>query len=177
MKDLDENTKILSPKNQLNLYGHEENFNKLVALYLKNGMPNTILFSGSKGIGKSTFLYHFINFLLSSNEENKYSLNNYKINVSNNSYKLVCDNIHPNVFLLENTSSDETIKVDKVRSLLKFLSKTTYNSNIKIVLIDNSEFLNINSSNALLKALEEPRPNTFFFLVHDSSSKIIETIK
>ena len=32
-----------------------------------------MLFSGQKGIGKSTFAYHLINFLLSDGEKDKYS--------------------------------------------------------------------------------------------------------
>ena len=58
-----------------------------------------------------------------------------------------------------------------------FINKTTYNSSIKIVMIDNAEYLNINSSNALLKILEEPGENTFFFIVHNSEKKILNTIK
>ena len=50
-------------------------------------------------------------------------------------------------------------------------------SNQKIILIDDSEFLNKHSSNALLKALEEANSNTFFFIIHDNSHKILETIK
>ena len=44
-------------------------------------------------------------------------------------------------------------------------------------MIDNAEKLNINSSNALLKAIEEPMNNTFFFIIHDASYKILDTIK
>ena len=50
-------------------------------------------------------------------------------------------------------------------------------NNLKIIFIDNVEYLNLNSSNALLKALEEPDNNTFFFIIHNSSSKIIDTIR
>ena len=45
------------------------------------------------------------------------------------------------------------------------------------MLIDNAEFLNINSSNALLKSLEESKINTFFFIIHNNSHKILKTIK
>ena len=34
----------------------------------------------------------------------------------------------------------------------------------KLVLIDNAEFLNLNSSNALLKAIEKPSNDTHFFI-------------
>ena len=44
-------------------------------------------------------------------------------------------------------------------------------------MIDNAENLNLNASNALLKSLEEPPKNTFFFLIHNSGSKILDTIK
>ena len=44
-------------------------------------------------------------------------------------------------------------------------------------MIDNAENLNLNSSNALLKSIEEPQNNTFFFLIHNSASKILDTVK
>ena len=61
--------------------------------------------------------------------------------------------------------------------MLKFLNKSTYSNNIKIVLIDNAEYLNLNSSNALLKVIEEAEKNTFFFIIHNNSYKILDTIK
>ena len=59
----------------------------------------------------------------------------------------------------------------------KFLNKSTYSNDIKIILIDSAENLNLNSSNALLKSIEEPASNVFFFIVHDSAYKIIDTIR
>ena len=60
---------------------------------------------------------------------------------------------------------------------MKFLNKSTYRGNLKIIMIDNAENLNLNSSNSLLKAIEEPNNNTFFFIIHNSSFKILNTIK
>ena len=177
MKISSEDAEIIHPKNQLHLFGYQNYFNSFIKLFHKNKLPNTILLSGQKGSGKATFSYHFINYLLSQNEQSKYELKNFKINFDNNSYRKLCDYIHPNFFLLENRGSDENIKIDDVRNLFKFLNKSTYNSNIKIVLMDNAEYLNINSSNALLKVLEEPNNNTFFFVINNSSKKILSTIK
>ena len=136
-----------------------------------------MLLSGSKGLGKSTFAYHFINYLLSDKEENNYLVENFQINPNNSSYKLIQNNIHPNFFLLENGLTEDNIKIDQVRNLLIFLHKSTYTKDLKIVFIDNAEFLNVNSSNALLKSLEEPSSNTFFFIIHNDASEIKETIK
>ena len=61
--------------------------------------------------------------------------------------------------------TEDNIKIDQVRNLLIFLHKSTYTKDLKIVFIDNAEFLNVNSSNALLKSLEEPSSNTFFFII------------
>ena len=165
MKISYEDAEIMHPKNQLHLFGYQNYFNSFIKLFDKNKLPNTILLSGQKGSGKATFAYHLINYLLSYNEKDKYSLENFTINPDNKSYKDLCDYIHPNFFLLENRDKDENIKIDDVRNIQKFLNRSTYKSNIKIILIDNAEYLNINSSNALLKPLEEPNNNTFFLLL------------
>ena len=39
------NLEIVSPKNQLKLYGYDYYFNFFIKLYQKNKLPNTILFS------------------------------------------------------------------------------------------------------------------------------------
>ena len=74
-------------------------------------------------------------------------------------------------------AGNEEIKIEQARSLINFLSKSTYLKDLKIVLIDNAEFLNINTSNALLKAIEEPTNNTFFFIIYNDSGLIPDTIK
>jgi DNA polymerase-3 subunit delta' len=135
------------------------------------------LLSGSKGSGKATFAYHFINYLLSFNENDKYSIDNFSINPDNKSYKNLCNYTHANFFLLDNDKFGENIKIEKVRNVLKFLNKSTYLSNVKVILLDNAENLNLHSSNALLKVLEEADNKTFFFIIHNNNYKILNTIK
>ena len=147
----EDSIEIIQPIYQPNLFGYDHYFNLFSNLYEKNKLPSAILLNGQKGIGKATFAYHFINYLLSKNEENPYSVENYSINPNNHSYNCIKN--------------------------LRFLSKTVYSKDIKIILIDNIENLNINSANALLKAIEEPPPKTFFFLIQSDSYKVIDTIK
>lgn len=167
---------ILLSREQLRLYGFKKIFNSFIKLYNEKRLPNTILITGQKGIGKATFAYHFTNYLLSLTENDRYSVNKFEINPNNKSFKLIKNNSHPNLFTLNN-SKNEKVKIDYVRNLLNFLTKTSYLSDFKIVIIDNVELLTKNSSNALLKALEEPSYNTFFLIIHNNSSKILETIK
>ena len=130
-------------------------------------MPNSVLFSGQKGIGKATLAYHMINYLLSKEEDNKYVLNDNQINKENLSYKLLNSYTHPNFFLVENTALEKNIKIEQVRNLIKFLNKSTYSRDLKIIMIDNAECLNLNSSNALLKSLEDNQINTYFIIIHN----------
>ena len=177
MKTTNENIEIIPAKKQLHLFGYEDYFNFFIKLYDKKELPNSILLSGPKGLGKSTFAYHIINYLLSKDEEKKYSIKDFFINETNLSYKLLNANTHPNFFLIENNLFEKDIKIEQVRSLLRFLNKSTYTRNLKIIMIDNAENLNLNSSNAILKAIEEPQNNTFFFIIRNSASKILDTIK
>ena len=69
------------------------------------------------------------------------------------------------------------VKPQKYRNCHKDLIQHPASVLIGIVFLDNVEYLNLNSSNALLKGLEEPSQNTFFFIIHDNSSFILDTIK
>ena len=74
---------IKESKNQVYLYGYKNLFNSFVNLFDRGKLPNSILLSGQKGIGKSTFVYHFINYLFSKNDQYQYSVNDFLINVEN----------------------------------------------------------------------------------------------
>ena len=167
---------VTKPINQLNLYGYNSFFWTFVKLYQTKKIPNVILFNGPSGIGKATFSYHLLNYMLSINESNKYNLDELRINESNYSYNLICKNIHPNFFSLTSVSKNQDIKIEEIRNLLRFLHKTSYSTNIKYILIDSADKLNLNSSNALLKILEEPPKNVFFFIINNNK-RILPTIK
>jgi len=168
---------IIQPKDQLNLYGYKVYFDSFIKTFKSNKLPNVMLLSGPKGSGKATFSYHFINYILSMNEKNKYSVENFEINLINSSFKMIQNFTHPNFFLIENDPSKNEIKIEQIRRLINFLNKSNISRDIKIILLDNAELLNLNSSNALLKVLEEPKNNTYFFLIHNDASDIIKTIK
>ena len=168
---------IVKPENQLKLFGYDEYLNFFIKLLKKNKIPNSVLFSGEKGLGKSTFVYHLINYFLSKNEKNNYSIENFSINDENSSYLNMTNNIHPNFFFIGLKDLDTEIKIEQIKKLKNFIEKSTYSVDLKIIMIDSVEYLNLNSSNALLKAIEEPGENTLFFLIHNNSYKILETVK
>tara|TARA_B100001123_G_C15266657_1_gene1008691 strand:+ start:60 stop:1031 length:972 start_codon:yes stop_codon:yes gene_type:complete len=177
MKNTNKNSVSIFPKNQLRLFGYNKYFDFFAQLFDKKIMPRSVLLTGPKGLGKATFVYHLSNYLLSKNQHNKYSFNELTINKENLSYRQIDANIHPNFFLIDNKPLEKDIKIEQVRNLITFLSKSTYSQDLKIILIDNANNLNLSSSNTLLKSIEEPPNNTYFFIINNNSSKLLDTLK
>ncbi|WP_262589198.1 DNA polymerase III [Candidatus Pelagibacter communis] len=166
----------LNSSTQQNLYKHQEIFKHLSKLYLNNKLPNKILLSGEKGIGKATLGYHLINFVLSVDEEHSYDVENNKINLENKSFKLIQNKSNPNFNLIDVAENKKNIDINQIRELIVNLNKSSFNNKKRFVLIDNIELLNLNSINALLKVLEEPNKNINFILINNNK-RVLPTLK
>ena len=166
----------LNPSSQINLIEHNEIFNQLYKLSKNDSLPNKILLSGEKGIGKSTLAYHLINLVLSENEEHTYDYENNIINSDNKSYKLVQNKSNPNFHLIDVLEDKKNIDINQIRELIINLNKSSFNNKKRFVLIDNIELLNLNSINALLKILEEPNENINFILINNNK-RVLPTLK
>ena len=166
----------LEPSIQLKLFGYKENFNHLANLFNKANLPSKIILSGPEGIGKSTFAYHFINYALSIDESDAYNIDKNEIFSTNKSFNLLNNKTHPNFFSVDLIEAKKNIEISQIRSMIEYTNKSSFNNKPRFILINNIEFLNINSANALLKVLEEPNKGVFFILIHNNSKKIKDTI-
>ncbi len=167
----------LISSNNTNLFGYNFFLNNLIEIYKRDALPKKIIFSGSSGIGKCTLAYHLSNFIFSLNEKNKYNINENIISNENYSYNLVSKNTHPNFFLISSEDGKMNIQVSKIREMIDFCNKSSFNGQCKIIIIDNIEHLNVSSVNSLLKIIEEPNSNIFFFLIHNNKEIILDTLK
>jgi len=167
----------LKPSENPQLYGMNHFFYDISMLYNKKIMPTKILLSGRKGLGKSTLAYHFINYILSKNEEFKYDSKKFTINKNNKSFKLLQSNSHPNFYLIDLLKDKKNIDVAQIREMIIYTNKSTFNNKERFILIDNIENLNKNSVNALLKIIEEPNENVFFILINNNEKYILPTLK
>lgn len=161
----------------LKLFSYKNLFNDLVNLEIKKKLPSRIIFSGNEGIGKSTLSFHLTNYLLSQNEKTKYNLANNEINLESLSHNHVIKQSHPNFYYISKLDGKTNIEIDQVRDMIMFINKSSFNDNKKIILIDGVEYLNQNSSNALLKCLEESKDQNLFILTHNINQRILDTIK
>ena len=91
----------LNPASQLSLFGHQSEFINFIELYQSQKLPNKILLSGEKGIGKSTLAYHIINYILSNDEDFSYDSKNFKINPDNKTFKLIVNKSNPNFISID----------------------------------------------------------------------------
>ena len=166
----------LQPIYQTKLYGLNNFFLDFIRLYQNKNLPNKILLSGDKGLGKSTLAYHLINYALSKDEEFNYDVKNFEINRENKSYKLTINGSNPNINVIDTLFEKRNIDIAQIRDLISKLNKSSFNNDDRFIIIDNIEHLNVNSINALLKILEEPPPQTFFILINNDRF-IMPTLK
>ena len=165
----------LNPSNQLELFIHGKELKKFISLYKENKLPNKILLNGRKGIGKCTLAYHLINSILSENEDFAYNFTDFKIDERNKSFKLIKNGSSPNFSLVDVKIDKKVVNIDQIRSLIKDLNKSSFNEKPKFVLIDDSEYLNKNSINALLKDIEEPNIGVYFILIQNQK-RLLNTL-
>ena len=146
------------------LIGHASILKELVEFHSKKILPNKILLSGNKGIGKSLLVNHLLKSI--------YAKDN-KMNIEN----LIDQNTHPNIFKIYKKDDKKTIEISQIRDMINFQNHSSFNNMHKTIVIDDIEFLNLSSTNALLKTLEEPNSQDIFILIYNSNFKISDTLK
>ncbi len=164
-------------KYQRFLYGHDDLFKKLSSLFEKKKLPNKIIFNGSDGVGKATFIYHLINFILSNKEDYSYNAKAKEIDENNKSYLDLINNINFNFKHLKVDDYKKIISIEETREIISFFNKSSINNKPKIFFLEGAENLNKNSSNSILKILEELPENNYFFISYLENKFLLDTIK
>ena len=166
-------TENFTPTKTPKLIGYNYKFQFFKDLEVKNKMPKVILLSGEKGIGKFTFVNHYMHFYF---DNKNYDITNFTLSLNSIFHKQHVKNLFSNIYYL-NCASSKNVKIEDIRKLKKDLSKTTILDKKRYIIIDDIDLLNINCSNALLKILEEPGKYDFFILINNKSKPLLETIK
>ncbi len=194
----------INPRNNNYLLGQNEAEEMFLQAWKNSKVHHAWILSGRKGIGKATLAYRIARFLLWADETKKDEYSS--LNVSENSpiFKQVNEGSHPDLKVLERglietdkrkvikaiqngepMSDDELanlkksafIKIDEVREVVDFLSKTSFNNGWRIVIIDSADDMNRSAENSLLKILEEPPAKTLILLICNNLGKLLPTIR
>ena len=82
---------------------------------------------------------------------------------------------HPDVSIL--ATDRVTITIDEVRALVSFSNFSPTTANYRVVVIEDADRMTERTSNVLLKALEEPPPQTVWVLCAPSPADVLPTIR
>ena len=155
--------------------GFDQEFDSILNQLFDNKLSNSLLLTGNKGIGKNYFISQLIE---------EYIKKKVVSEQINHHLSLLKNNSHPNIIIIKKQIDEKTKKlknfiiIDQIRKINQFSLETSLIENIpKFILIDSADDMNINASNALLKILEEPKLNTYFFLISHQPSSLLPTIK
>lgn len=148
------------------VFGHQEVVAQLVQTLAGPRPGQTFLFVGLSGIGKKKVALGLAQGLLCEHTV--------KACGSCASCLRLASGAHESLRVIE--ASGPQIKIDDSREILSFLNLQSLTKR-RVVIIDQAQTLNLQAANALLKILEEPPEETYFFLIAPSSAGLLPTIR
>ena len=194
----------ISPRNNSFLLGQTLAEEVFLKAWKNQTMHHAWILGGPKGIGKATLAYRIARFLLWADENKKDSYNSLNVPEDSPIFKQVATGSHLDLMVVErdyietdrkkiikaiqngeapgeeelsSMKKSAFIRVDDVRKVNEFLSKTSFNHNWRVVIIDSADDMNKNAANALLKILEEPPAHTVLLLISHNAGMLLPTIR
>ena len=173
-----------SPREVDRVFGHDEAAREFEDALRSGRLHHAWLLVGPEGIGKATLAYRLARTVLAHAEAGDL-IRGEPADVAPDHpiFRKVGGLAHPNLLLIRRSWMERTkrysqvISVDEVRRLRSFLGSTAGDGSWRVVIVDRADQLNQNAANALLKALEEPPPNTLFLLVANAEGRLPVTIR
>ena len=84
---------------------------------------------------------------------------------------------HPDLHCVFPPEDKRSIGVDQIRAVTDVLALKSFLGGRKVVVIEPAEAMTVEAANALLKALEEPSPETYMLLVSHQPGRLPSTIR
>lgn len=148
------------------ILGHENQIQKLLEARSHSHLPSTFMFVGPKGVGKKAVAQALAQALVCEKIPTACGECGPCLRVEKGQSE--------SVLIIEPEKTQ--IKIEQSRHIIEFLSLKSITKS-RIVIIDSAESLNPQASNALLKILEEPPENSYFFLIAPSSQHVLPTLR
>ncbi len=148
------------------VFGHKDLISKMLQAFSGERPGQTFLFVGPSGIGKKKIAMGFAQALLC--ERTQVACGHCP------SCLRVAAGAHESLKILSPSSAQ--IKIEESRDVIEFLSLQSLTRR-RVVIIDQAQLLNQQAANSLLKTLEEPPVETYFFLLAPSVAGILPTVR
>lgn len=158
------------------LIGHLKPRETLLEARARGRMHHAWLITGPRGIGKRRFADWAALKLLSADGGPD------DVPPANPAAALVAAGSHPDHRILTppeegRGSASGSIIVEQVRELADFLHSYPAIAPWRTLIVDSIDDMNLNTANAFLKELEEPRPQTIYLLVSHAPARLLPTIR
>lgn len=160
------------PQSFSELVGQESILNTISNSIESNRISQAYLFTGIRGVGKTTIarvLARTLNYTL-DNIEYSPSINLENIGLN---CEAIMESRHPDVFEMDAASNTG---IDNVREIINFAQTRPTMAKYKIFIIDEVHMLSRQAFNGLLKILEEPPEHVIFIFATTEIEKIPVTI-
>ncbi|MFL6731168.1 MAG: DNA polymerase III subunit delta' [Sphingomicrobium sp.] len=165
------------------IFGQDRAIDRFASAWATRKLHHAWLLAGPKGVGKASFAHAAARRVLAEAAGPSSGLPRIDTDDGHPIVKLIEAGSHPDMRRLERLVNEKTgnlarnISVEQVRELGEFLALTPALSPWRVAVIDTADELETSGANALLKILEEPPPNTLFFLVSHAPGRLLPTIR
>jgi DNA polymerase-3 subunit delta' len=165
------------------IFGHSEAIEQFRKAWDSRALHHAWLLAGPRGDGKAHFARAAATRVLAQAAGPNFDAPGLDTPEDHPIAKLIAAGSHPDMRWLQRLENEKTgnisrnIKVDQVRELGEFMALSPAMSNWRVAVIDSVDELEPSAANALLKMLEEPPPNTIFFLVSHAPGRLLPTIR
>lgn len=165
------------------IVGQDRAVEQLAGAWASRRVHHAWLLAGPRGVGKASFAHAAARRVLAEAAGPPFSAPGIETPDDHPMVRLVEAGSHPDMRRLERLVNEKTgnlarnISVDQVRSLAELFDLSPAMSPWRVAVIDTVDELEPSGANALLKMLEEPPPDTLFFLVSHAPGRLLPTIR
>ena len=156
------------PKDFAEVVGQEAILQSLQLALEQQRIPHAFLFSGSRGVGKTTMARILARCLNCENGPTAQPCGKCEL------CRSILDGSNTDVVEIDAASNNG---VDDVRAMRDHVGFAAMQSRYRVFILDEAHMLSKPAFNALLKTLEEPPPNVVFVLATTELHKVPETIR
>lgn len=150
----------------------ETAWQRMVSVARQNQLTHAWLVQGSRGTGRLQFVQQLSQLLLCEQPGPDGACGHCQ------SCHWFAAETHPDRVVIAPEDEGKAIKVDQIRGLIETLSLSAHGrQGRRVVVISPAEAMNRQAANSLLKSLEEPPLNTYFFLIAAELSALPATIR
>ena len=146
-------------------------FEQLVSSYQSGRGHHALLIQALPGMGADALIYALTRFQMCHSPEGQKSCGKC------HSCQLMQAGTHPDYYHLLPEKGKSTLGIDAVRDITEKLYERSRLGGAKVVWISDAAQLTEAAANALLKTLEEPPQNTWFFLQCEEPARLLATLR